>query len=105
MKIQTKTIHFSADEQLLAAVQHKVSKLKYFFNLISEARVILKLDKTKEKKSRIAEIKIYIPNGIIYIKENCKTFESALSKALVILKVQLLLYKAKRFKKRVIEPK
>ncbi len=97
MKIQTEAVHFSADEQLLNSVQQKVSKLKDFFNRISEARVILKLDKTKKKKTSIAEVKVYLPHGVIYIKENCKTFEGALGKALVGLKVQLVLYKPQKF--------
>lgn len=53
MKIQTEAIHFYADEQLLNSVKQKVSKLKDFFYRISEARVILKLDKTQKKKTSI----------------------------------------------------
>jgi putative sigma-54 modulation protein len=96
MKIQTEVIHFAADAQWLSSVEKKVSKLGNFFNRINEARVILKLDNLGLKKERVAEIKLHLPNGIIFIKESSKTFDAALDKALVAMKLQLLRYKTKR---------
>jgi putative sigma-54 modulation protein len=96
MKIQTEALHFSADAQLLSSVERKVSKLENFFNRIIEARVILKLDNLGLKYLRIAEIKLQLPNGIIFTKEGDKTFDAALDKALVAMKLQLLRYKTKR---------
>lgn len=96
MKIQTEICHFSADAQLLSTIEQKMSKLQLFFNRISEARVLLKLDDTDTKKQRIAEVKIHFPNGIIFIKESSKTFEAALDKAIVAIKCQLVRYKIKK---------
>ena len=96
MTIQTEALDFSADAQLLSSVELKVSKLKLFFDRIREARVTLKSGSTDLKKERIAEIKVHLPNGIIYIKESSRTFEAALDKALVAIKIQLLRYNAKR---------
>ena len=96
MKIQTEAAHFPIDAQLLSSTQQKVSKLEYFFNRISEARVIFKYEQLGQKQDRVAEVKVHLPNGIIFIKESSKTFEAAFDKALVGLKVQLLRYKTKR---------
>jgi putative sigma-54 modulation protein len=96
MIIQTEVIHFVADAQWLSSVERKVSKLGSFFNRINEARVILKQDNLGLKHGRVAEIKLHLPNGIIFIKESSKTFDAALDKALVAMKLQLLRYKTKR---------
>ena len=97
MKIQTEVLSFSADAQLVASVEQKVSKLQLFFNHIKEVRVTLSAQTAVEfKKQRTAEIKLHVPNGVIFIKESSKTFDIALDKALVALKLQLLKYKSKR---------
>jgi putative sigma-54 modulation protein len=97
MKIQTEILSHAADAQLVATVEQKVSKLQLFFNHIKEVRVILSAQNAAESKNeRTAEIKLHVPNGVIFIKESSKSFEIALDKALVALKLQLLKYKSKR---------
>ena len=96
MKIQTEIFNSSTDTTLLSTVEQKVSKLKNFFNRISEARVILKTEETGLSKVRIAEIKIQFPNGVIFIQESSRTFEVALDKAIVAIKWQLVQCKAKQ---------
>ncbi len=97
MKIQTEVLCFSADTQFVASVEQKVSKLQLFFNHIKEVRVILTAQVAAEsKQERTAEIKLHLPNGIIFIKESSKSFDIALDKALVALKLQLLRYKSKK---------
>lgn len=97
MKIQTKILSFSADAQLVATVEQKVSKLKIFFNHIKEAHVVLSAHTvTESKNTRTAEIKVQLPNGVIFIKESSKCFHISLNKAIVALKLQLLKYKVKR---------
>ena len=95
MRVQTEAIHFSADVRLLDSIEKKMTKLENFFDRIIEARVILKLENSGQIRDKIAEIKIHLPNGIIFIKETSKTFEAALDKALVALKRQLVKYKEK----------
>lgn len=103
MRVQTEAIHFSADVKLLSAIEKKMSKLEHFFDSIIEARIILKLENSGQIRDKIAEIKIHIPNGIIFIKETSKTFEAALDKALVALKRQLVKYKEKVTGRRFVE--
>ena len=95
MKIQTEICTLTADVTLRSTVEQKVTKLKNFFNRINEARISLKTEENDTKKSRIAEIRLHIPNGIIFIKESSQTFEVALDKAIVALKCQLIRCKMK----------
>jgi putative sigma-54 modulation protein len=103
MRVQTEAIHFSADVKLLSVIESKISKLEHFFDRILEARVILKLENSGQIKDKIAEVKIHLPNGVIFIKETSKTFEAALDKALVSLKRQLVKYKDKMTNRRYAE--
>ncbi len=96
MRIQTEVHNFEADVQLLQAVEQKVSKLENFFHRISEIQVILKSENLGFTKERVAEVKIHVPNGIIFSKESGRNFEGALSKAVIVLKLELLRYRAKR---------
>ena len=101
MRVQTEAIHFSADVKLLMTIEQKIQKLEHFFNNILDARVILKLENSGQVRDKIAEIKISLPNGIIFIKETSKTFEAAIDKALVSLKRQLVKYKERMTSHRV----
>ena len=73
-----------------------MSRLERFFSRINDTRIVLKFEHCSHSKSRVAEIKILMPNVIIFIKEGSKTFDMALDKALVALKVQLLKHRNKR---------
>jgi len=91
MIVQTEAIHFSADHKLLKAIEQKLRKLEKFFDKILDVHVSLKLESAGIFKNKIAEIKFYIPNGIIFIKECSKTFEDAIDLAIITLKHQLIL--------------
>ncbi len=105
MRVQTEAIHFSADVKLLSAIEAKLAKLENFFDRIIEARVILKLENSGQIRDKIAEIKLHLPNGIIFIKETSKSFEAAIDKALVALKRQLVKHKEKVTSRRIAEKK
>jgi putative sigma-54 modulation protein len=103
MKVQTEAIHFSADVRLLDVIQRKLQKLEHFFDKIIEAKVILKLENSGQVKDKIAEIKLDLPNGVIFIRESSKTFEAAIDLALMTLKRQLIKFKEKRGVRRASE--
>ena len=96
MRVQTEAIHFSADVKLLETIDAKIQKLEHFFDRIIEARVILKLENSGQVRDKITEIKLQLPNGVIFIKETSRTFEAALDKAIVTLKRQLVKYKERK---------
>ena len=99
MRVQTEAIHFSADVKLLRTIELKLLRLERFFDRIIDAKVLLKMENSGQVKDKIAEIKLFIPNGVIFIKESSKTFEEAFDKAMITLKRQLLKYKEKLTKK------
>jgi putative sigma-54 modulation protein len=105
MRVQTEAIHFSADIKLLSAIELKLAKLENFFDKIIEAKVILKLENSGQIRDKIAEIKLHLPNGIIFIKETSKSFEAAIDKALVSLKRQLVKHKEKVTSRRSTDKK
>jgi ribosomal subunit interface protein len=71
--------------------------LKRFFNHINDIRITLTDNVIEFQKVRTAEIKIKVPNGVIFIKESSDTFDFALNKALVSLRLQLVRHKATQF--------
>ncbi len=89
MQIQTEVLCSANDTPLVSSIEQKVSTLERFLNRVNETRIVLKFEQCLHTKTRIAEIKIHIPNGVIFIKESSKTFDIALDKALIALKVQL----------------
>lgn len=93
MKVHTESIHFSADMKLLDFIEKKVGKLEQIFDRIIDATVVLKLENSGQVRDKIAEIKLNIPGGVIYIKESSRTFEAAIDQAIDALKRQLIRYK------------
>lgn len=104
MRVQTEAIHFSADAKLLASIEKKISRLVRFFENISDVKVILKLENSGQVREKIAEIKLVIPNGIIFIKETSKTFEAAIDAAVLVLKRQLVKHKERKTPKLAKKP-
>ena len=100
MRVQTEAIHFSADAKLLAAIERKLQHLNHYFDRAVEAKVILKLENSGQIREKVAEIKLIVPNGIIFIKESSKTFEAAFDAAVATLKRQLIRFKEKKQPKR-----
>lgn len=93
MKVQTQSVHFSADSKLLAFIERKLSKLDQFFDRIVSASVILKLENSGQVKDKIAEIRLEIPGSILFVKETSKTFEASIDCAIDALRRQLIRYK------------
>jgi putative sigma-54 modulation protein len=97
MKLQVHSIHFTADEKLLAFIQQKLSKLDQFYDRIVSGEVFLKLDKGDKHNThtKLLEIKINVPGAVLFVKETGKSFEEAVDLALDILKNQLKKFKEK----------
>jgi putative sigma-54 modulation protein len=96
MKLQMQSIHFDADKKLLEFIEKKTSKLDTFYDRITNGEVFLKLDKdTTAHENKVVEIKIYLPGGSLFVKEQSNTFEAATDVAVEALKSQLKKYKEK----------
>lgn len=98
MKVQTRAIHFSADQKLELFIQKKLQKLEQFFDRIIKAEVVMKLENTGKVKDKIVEVKIKVPGNMLITKETHKTFEAAIDSSLDSLKRQLIKHKSKKRK-------
>ncbi len=95
MKIGIQSIHFDADQKLLAFIQKKVDKLDLFYDQIIGGEVYLKLNNVADDANKVAEIKIMIPGSTLFAKETCKSFEEATDLAIESLRKQITKHKDK----------
>ncbi|HWW40186.1 MULTISPECIES: ribosome hibernation-promoting factor, HPF/YfiA family [Pedobacter] len=95
MKIRVQSIHFNADKKLLDFIQRKVDKLDQFFDQIISGEVYLKLENVDDEANKISEIKLIVPGGTLFAKEQCKTFEEATDLSIESLKKQITKHKDK----------
>jgi len=95
MKIRVQSIHFNADKKLLEFIQKKVDKLDQFFDQIISGEVYLKLENVEDEANKISEIKLIVPGGTMFAKEQCKTFEEATDLAIESLRKQITKHKDK----------
>ena len=95
MKISVQSIHFNADRKLLDFIQKKVDKLEQFFDQIISGEVYLKLENVEDEENKITEIKLGVPGGVLFAKEQCKSFEEATDLAIESLKKQITKHKDK----------
>ena len=99
MKITVQSIHFNADQKLLDFIQKKVDKLDQFFDQIISGEVYLKLENVDDEANKISEIKLIVPGGTMFAKEQCKSFEEATDLAIESLRKQITKHKEKTRKK------
>ena len=93
MRVQTRAIHFSADQKLVTLIQKKLQKLEQFFDRILAAEVVMKLENSGKIKDKVLEVRIKVPGNLIITKETHKTFEAAIDNSLGPLKKQLIKHK------------
>lgn len=93
MRVHTQALHFSADRKLLQFIEARLQKLELFFDRIIAADVVLKLENSGQIKDKIAEIRLKIPGGVLFVKDTQKTFEASIDCAAEALKRQLIKYK------------
>jgi len=98
MRLQMQAIHFDADPKLLSFIQQKLSKLDTFYDRITSGEVFLKLDKNDNAKqhTKLLEVKLYVPGGSMFVREQGTTFEEATDLAVETLKMQVKKFKDKK---------
>ena len=96
MKINVQTVHFSADQKLIAYLENKMNRLSKYFNQIIDADVYLKTEDTGGKiKEKIVEIRLHLPGLVVLDKKTALTFESAINATVDSLKRQVVKRKEK----------
>lgn len=97
MDVQIQTVHFNADQKLIAHINKKVAKLKTFSDNITNVEVFLKLENMSQKiKDKIAEIRVAIPKASLFAKHESKSFEESFDLALDSMVAQIKKTKEKR---------
>lgn len=89
MQVQVHSIHFDADQKLIAFIQEKISKLTLFHDEIIGGEVFLRLDKADNKENKVTEIKLLVPGKDLFAKRQCKSFEEATDDAVEALRRQI----------------
>ena len=102
MRLQMQAIHFDADPRLLEFIQQKLDKLDTFYDRITSGEVFLRLDKNENTKlhTKLLEVKLYVPGGTMFVREQGTTFEEATDLAVDTLKMQVKKFKDKKNKAR-----
>jgi putative sigma-54 modulation protein len=96
MEVKINSVHFNADEKLVAFVNKKVNKLDTFFDGIIKAEVTLKVAKPEAANNKLAELKLSIPaTDYLFAKKQANSFEEAVDLAIDAVKKQLGKYKEK----------
>lgn len=98
MRLQMQAIHFDADPKLLSFIQQKLDKLDTFYDRITSGEVFLRLKKSDNAKlhTKLLEVKLYVPGGTMFVREQGTTFEEATDLAVDTLKMQVIKFKDKR---------
>lgn len=96
MDIQIQSIHFKADQKLIAFTEEKLGKLKQYFDGILAAEVFLRLDKSDDTTNKLVEIKLMVPGNELYVEKQCKSFEEAVDLCCEALTKQVKKYKEKK---------
>ncbi|MFB9865336.1 ribosome-associated translation inhibitor RaiA [Rufibacter immobilis] len=95
MKLQIRSVHFTADQSLLDFLQKKIDKLDTFFDRIVSGEVVLRVQKPESHDNKLVELKLFVPGATLFCKEEAGTFETATDKAIEDMKKQLIRYKDK----------
>jgi putative sigma-54 modulation protein len=96
MKVQTQSVHFTADQKLLDFIQKRLDKLETFYDRITEGEVILRLNNNDGVNNKTVEVKIFVPGSTLFSQESAASFEAAADSVAEQLKKQLIRHKEKQ---------
>ncbi|MBK8848440.1 MAG: ribosome-associated translation inhibitor RaiA [Bacteroidetes bacterium] len=95
MKLKVQSIHFDADQKLIAFIEERVDKLIRFYEDIIDGEVFMKLDKSQSQENKITEIKLNTKGKLLFAKEQSKSFEESTDTAVEALRKQIIKHKEK----------
>lgn len=94
MRVQVQSIHFDADQKLIDFIQLRLDKLDTFYDRMVDGEVFLRIN-NEGIDNKTVEIKISVPGGNLFAKEQARTFEAAVDQATEALRRQLKKFKEK----------
>jgi putative sigma-54 modulation protein len=96
MKLQMQSVHFTADQKLLAFIQEKADKLDMFYNRIIDGEVVMRLNKNMTGENKIVEVKVRIPGKQLFASSQAESFEKAADLVMEAMKGQLIKTKSRQ---------
>lgn len=96
MKLVTNFVGLDKENRLEAFIQNKADKLETFFDrIVSAEAYVKKINDNDTDDSKVVEIKLFIPGGSLFAKEQAKSFEEATDLVVESLRKQLHRHKEK----------
>lgn len=89
MKIDIQTVGFEPEQELLDFTNEKINKLNRFFENITGIDVYLKSIHDDNDKTKVAEVKVFLPGPSIYAESQTDTFHGSIDEAIEKVKKQL----------------
>ncbi len=98
MKVKISSQHVSPETKLEQFIEEKVVKLEHFDENLSEAEVILSLERGKAPNfdSKVVKIKLYGRDGGYFAEKKASSFEEATLEAIDALRRQIIKSKDKK---------
>lgn len=81
MEVNTQSVNFNVEKELLNFIQKKMDKLDNFYDRVIYSDVFLKVQNTSAKENKIVEVRVHVPGDEFLVKKQCKTFEEAVDSA------------------------
>jgi putative sigma-54 modulation protein len=96
MQVQIHSVHFDADQRLIAFVENKLSKLNTFHDHIISCEVFLRVEKNDARENKLSEVKIHAPGVDFFAKRRASSFEASVDEAVEAIRRQILKQKKVR---------
>ncbi|MFI5149701.1 MAG: ribosome hibernation-promoting factor, HPF/YfiA family [Bacteroidia bacterium] len=103
MNFTIQSLHFTANQALTDFVKEKMGKLEHINNQITSGDIVLKLNKSDTDENKICEISLKTPGKDLFAKNQCATFEQAITDSVEALQKQLRKVKTQKLSSRRIE--
>lgn len=100
MKVEIKSIAFTAKQELKNFVYEKVNTLVRFYTEVIGSEIFLRLDNSHTRENKVCQIRLAIPGNDLLASARSKTFEQATLKVVKLLKRQIGNLKTKSINRR-----
>lgn len=93
MQIQIQTAPLKVNEDTLETITRKSGGLMKFYERIENCNIVLKKEKSDDKRDFIIEVQLVVPKGNLFASEKADSFGAALDGVIDDLKKQLIKHK------------
>jgi putative sigma-54 modulation protein len=95
MKISIQGVGVSPRQELQDLITEKLNKLDRLTDRITEAKVILRIEKAEAPANKVMEVRLGVPGNDIFVKKQGDSFEELVQKTSDVLTRELKDWKEK----------